>query len=121
MFTRRIGRQRRVRVAAASLLGVGGMLAGYAGIGLNTAGGANTAGAAAVTPPDSCGYPNASHNPLSSTAFNEDTLAKDIQVFGSGASARVVTWANDEKGVLLGVTQTGQTGTVTANTTSPQH
>jgi hypothetical protein len=61
--------------------------------------------AAAAT--DSCGY--------DSTTFSESTITRSAAVYGSGLSATVGVFSNDEKAMLLGVNG------ATANTSSPQH
>ena len=66
---------------------------------------------------DTCGYPNASN----STVFNENTLATWIQTNGTGLSATISAYGNDEKGILLGVTDPASSATVTALGTVPGH
>ena len=50
---------------------------------------------------DNCGYPDSSST-RAATVFNENTVTRWVQVMGSGMSARVVVFSNDENGVLLG-------------------
>jgi len=67
---------------------------------------------AAIVPPDSCGYPVGTAPALSATAFNENTLTRKVQVYGTGVGAKVAVFSNDESGILLGQ----KTGTGTAPT-----
>src|SRR5206468_11384614 len=60
--------------------------------------------AAVVPPPDTCDYPTRSG--ASATAFLESTVMRAVQVIGSGTSAKVAGWANDEKGRVLGISDT---------------
>ncbi len=95
--TRWLGRLRVVGTAA--LLG----LAATGGTMLSSLGGAEGPAAAAPAPagPDTCGYPTGAG--LSATVFNESTLSRWISVYGSGSSAQVAVFSNDESGILLGV------------------
>ena len=52
-------------------------------------------GAATVAGNDTCGY--------ASSSFTESTVMRWAQVVGSGTAAKIAAYANDEKGLLLGV------------------
>src|SRR5205823_14190144 len=54
-----------------------------------------TAAAAVAAGNDGCGY--------ASSSFTESTVMRWAQVNGQGSSAQIVGFANDEKGLLLGV------------------
>lgn len=86
----------RVMAAAMSVSGISLSLAAATGMVMASAAKATTSGA------DSCGYPSSS-SARAATVFNESTTTRAVQVVGSGASARVVVFSNDENGVLLGV------------------
>lgn len=61
------------------------------------------AGAGGGTPKvDSCGYPDTSST-RSSTIFNESTVMRGASVLGTGSSAQIAGFANDENGLVLGV------------------
>jgi uncharacterized repeat protein (TIGR01451 family) len=62
---------------------------------------------AGATTSDSCGY--------DASTFTESTVMRWAQVDGSGNSAQIVAFANDEKGLLLGVNG------ATADNASPDH
>ncbi|HET6810399.1 MAG TPA: hypothetical protein VFH50_05250 [Acidimicrobiales bacterium] len=85
----------RITAAAMSVGGVSLTLAATTGMVMASARSTSTA-------IDSCGYPNSS-SARAATVFNENTLTRAVQVVGSGTSARVVVFSNDENGVLLGV------------------
>ena len=86
----------RVVAAAMSVSGVSLSLAAATGMVMASAAKATPSGT------DSCGYPNSS-SARAATVFNESTTTRAVQVVGSGTSARVVVFSNDENGVLLGV------------------
>lgn len=63
--------------------------------------------AATITPlsttgPDSCDYPDGS-SARSGTIFNENTVAVHLEIFGTGSTAKIGMFANDEAALLLGV------------------
>jgi hypothetical protein len=63
-----------------------------------------------------CGYPDASNGARSASVFTESTVFRAIQIIGSGASAKLAAWANDENSVILGVngaTEWSSAGSVT--------
>lgn len=84
----------RLTAAAMSVGGVSLTLAATTGMVVASAKSASSA-------IDSCGYPNSSS--ARAAVFNENTLTRAVQVVGTGTSARVVVFSNDENGVLLGV------------------
>src|SRR5947209_8183224 len=54
-----------------------------------------SAATTATTGNDTCGYP--------SSSFTESTVMRWAQVNGTGSSAQIAAYGNDEKGLLLGV------------------
>jgi hypothetical protein len=61
---------------------------------------------------DACGYPSAS--------FTESTVMRWAQINGQGTSAQFVAYANDEKGLLLGVNGASPMSSATQNGSNGQ-
>jgi hypothetical protein len=76
-------------------------------------GGVSTAAAAAAAGNDSCSYP--------SSSFTESTVMRWAQVNGQGSSAQIVGFANDEKGLLLGVNGATPLASAPSNGTNSHH
>ena len=90
------------------------LIGGAIGLSLLVAASAAGAGhAAAATTTDTCGY-----DPTATPVFNENTLATWIQLNGTGPSETVSAYANDENGILLGVTDTTTNAPVTPFSTA---
>jgi hypothetical protein len=68
--------------------------------------------AAAGTTNDGCGYP--------ASSFTESTVIRWAQINGQGSSAQLVAFANDEKGLLLGVNGATTMASATANGSNGQ-
>jgi hypothetical protein len=51
---------------------------------------------------DTCGYPLGAVGTRTATIFNESTVTRAVQVFGTGTNATIGAFANDESGLLLG-------------------
>jgi uncharacterized repeat protein (TIGR01451 family) len=68
--------------------------------------------AAATTGNDSCSYP--------SSSFTESTVMRWAQVNGTGSSAQIVAYGNDEKGLLLGVNGATPMSSATQNGSNGQ-
>jgi plastocyanin len=87
-------------------------LAGLAGVLL--LGALPTGTASAATPVnDTCSYP--------SSSFTESTVMRWAQVNGQGSSAQIVGFANDEKGLLLGVNGATPLASAPVNGTNSHH
>ena len=98
---------RRLSTVLTLVASVGGVVA-VSPIG-QTLGAVGTAYAAA----DGCGYPVGTTG-LPATVFNENTLAKLIQVNGTGASFTISVFGDDENAVLLGIGATAMPATTAA-------
>src|SRR5206468_103912 len=52
-----------------------------------------------------CGYPSSSSSPLSSVAFRESEVLRDIQPSGGSPTATIRVYYNDEHALTLGIHQ----------------
>src|SRR5437764_4922448 len=88
-------------------------LAGIAAVLLMAALPTGAATAATTTGNDTCSYPTSS--------FTESTVMRWGQVNGQGSSAQIVGFANDEKGLLLGVNGATTMASSPSNGTNSRH